>query len=60
LGDVIGVDDLFPNPPREPGATIRTATTVPGSRFEKEFLAICPELSGVVFRDDNCCWQEVA
>lgn len=57
LGDVISVDDVLPNPLRDLGAPIRTATAISGSGFEKELFSIRPELSGVVFCDGHCRWQ---
>ena len=37
MGNVFGMDNVFPNPPCELGATIRTATTISGGGLEKEF-----------------------
>ena len=56
MGDVIGVDDVFPNTFRELGASIRAATAMSGSGFEKELFSIRPEKSSVVFRDSNRGW----
>ena len=44
LGDVVGMDDGFPDPPGELGTTIRTATAIAGGGFEEESLTVFPEL----------------
>ncbi len=60
MGDVIGVDTIFPNPPCELGTAIRAAAAISGGGLEKELFAIFPELIGIVLCDGNCGWQRVA